>query len=325
MAPPPTSARPPDAFAPDLAPPPAVTTAPDAAAPVGTGEPHCPNCGTPAPLAYCPACGQAQHALHRSLRSIVDDFLDTFAGWDGKIPATLWLLVRHPGRLTADYVAGRRARYLPPLRLYLLTTLALVLAFQFRGSQARLNFTYQPGSAVDAAVRSPAADARAAARAGRLPTEAGPWQKMKRTYFGDRLRALERMPKEQQQREFQHAFFPKVGRMFFALLPVFALLVAALYRRGPLVYAEHFVFALHAHAFAALALGLAFVLVRVRAPAAALVPLAWTAGYLFVALRRVYGGSRGRTLFKLALLGVAYLVAFAAAFAATALVAVLVG
>lgn len=63
---------------------------PDVAVPAAEPGPRaCPNCGTPAPLAYCPACGQAQHSLHRSLRAWIGELLDTFAGWDGKIPVTL--------------------------------------------------------------------------------------------------------------------------------------------------------------------------------------------------------------------------------------------
>src|SRR5207302_1011535 len=74
----------------------------------------CLDCGH-----YCPRCGQESHDLHRSLYGILGELLDTFAGWDGKIPATLWLMVRRPGGLTAEFLAGHRARYLRPLRLYL--------------------------------------------------------------------------------------------------------------------------------------------------------------------------------------------------------------
>ena len=308
--------------------PPSLVARPRPEPPAGTAAPAdraCPNCGTPAPLAYCPACGQAQHEAHRSLRSIAGDLLDTFAGWDGKIPVTLWLLVRHPGRLTAEYVAGRRVRYLPPLRLYLLLSVLLVLAFhaarpRMRG--LRINMAGGAGAHVTA-TRGAAPPPAPAPLQQTVPP--GPWQKLKRSYFGDRITALERMSKEDQQRELKRAFLAKLGNMFFALVPGFALVVGALYFRGPMVYAEHLVFALHVHAFAAAALALALGLRAVAPPALAVAVLLWIPAYLFVALRTVYGGSRRRTLVKLALLGGSYLLTMSVAMVLTVLVAFLVG
>lgn len=53
---------------------------------------------------------------------------------DGKVALTVRDLLLHPGRLTREYLAGRRARYLPPVRLYLLASVAffLVSAYEER-------------------------------------------------------------------------------------------------------------------------------------------------------------------------------------------------
>src|SRR6185436_16977473 len=51
-----------------------------------------------------------------------------FLHLDGKILTSLKVLVTRPGQLTTDLVAGRRARYVTPLRLYLtLSVLFFVL------------------------------------------------------------------------------------------------------------------------------------------------------------------------------------------------------
>jgi hypothetical protein len=302
----------------DRWPEPASDAASDGPASDGPG-PACANCGTPAPLAYCPACGQAQHAPHRSLASIADDLADTFLGWHGRIPVTLWLLVRYPGRLTAEYVAGRRVRYLPPLRLYL--TMGALLFLAFKAAAPRMNgltVTVGPGVMTPSA---PAAQPKASARPSIVGTT-GAWQKLKRSYFGDRLRTLNGMPRAEQQRELRRAFLARLGTTFFVLIPVFALLVSALYRRGPLVYAEHLVFVLHGQAFAAGVLALAL---AVGGAAGALTLLVALPPYAFVALRRVYGGSRRRTLAKLVLLGAGYLVVLSVAMLVTVLAAFLLG
>lgn len=42
--------------------------------------------------------------------------------FDGSFFNTIKLLVRYPGELTKEYLAGRRSRYLPPIQLYLFTS-----------------------------------------------------------------------------------------------------------------------------------------------------------------------------------------------------------
>ena len=321
----PTAVRAPTLDAARRTPTPPVDAGSTAEGPTAGGlAPACANCGTPAPLAYCPACGQAQHAPHRSLANIAADLADTFLGWHGRIPVTLWLLVRHPGRLTAEYVAGRRVRYLPPLRLYL--TMGALLFLAFRGAESRMTGLH---FSLGAAASAPGA--KGAPSGGRPTTPApGPsivletsaWQKLKRGYFGGRIEALGRMPRAEQQRELRRAFLARLGTTFFVLIPVFALLLSALYRRGPLVYAEHLVFVLHGQAFAA---GVLAVALTLGGAAGALTMLAALPPYVFVALRRVYGGSRLRTLGKLALLGAGYLVVLSLAMLVTVMAAFLLG
>lgn len=83
------------------------------------GSGLCRNCGTPAPGNFCPYCGQstAQHTL-----SVVEFFHEIVAHYvavEGKLWRTLALLALQPGRLTREYLAGRREHYVIPLRLYL--------------------------------------------------------------------------------------------------------------------------------------------------------------------------------------------------------------
>lgn len=106
----------------------------------GPAPRRCANCGTAAPLDYCPACGQEQHDLHRSLRGVLAEVLDNVAGWDGKILATFRLLLVRPGALTAEFLAGRRVRYLRPLRVFFLASLAFVLALQLSFDDGGLRF-----------------------------------------------------------------------------------------------------------------------------------------------------------------------------------------
>ena len=293
--------------------------------------PRCANCGTAADDAYCPHCGQEQHDLHRSVRSIFGEALDSLAGWDGKIPTTLWQLVRHPGALTTEFLAGRRARYLRPLRLYLTLSLVyfLVLSMDWGAAGRSLNLTFdspadaqevararqdslaevrsdsignaRAGSAISARERRTAARRRSRVDAPPDTTTLG--GRLER-WFEQRIERLRQLPKAQRNRAFTSAFFGQMPNMVFALVPLFALLLRVAYRKAPLYYAEHLVHALHLHAFAMLAL----LVVHVTPGAWSVLPFLALPAYVWVALRRVYGGSRTRTTVKLTLVLGSYLV-----------------
>lgn len=103
--------------------------------PVAHGHGHdaaCANCDTPLVGEYCHACGQQGH-VHRSIGHIFEEFLHGVYHFDSKAWRTLPLLVFRPGRLTWDYVHGKRARFIAPLALFLLTVFMMFFVFGFVG------------------------------------------------------------------------------------------------------------------------------------------------------------------------------------------------
>ena len=88
---------------------------------------NCENCGTALAGEYCFVCGQHAIDYRRSLWRVVVDAADSFLNWDMKFLKSVAVLMTKPGKLTNDFNAGRRARYLHPLRLYLLASIAFFL------------------------------------------------------------------------------------------------------------------------------------------------------------------------------------------------------
>ena len=88
----------------------------------------CPNCAFP--LAhdhqYCASCGQAVIG-DDTLRSFAKHFLGDYFTFDSKIIRSAVPLVVRPGFLTAEFLAGRRARYIPPLRLFIFLSVVFFL------------------------------------------------------------------------------------------------------------------------------------------------------------------------------------------------------
>lgn len=80
----------------------------------------CKNCDTPLEGRYCPRCGQRDIELERPLPELLGEVLRETLDVDGRAARTLWTLIRHPGVLTSEYLEGRRKRFSPPFRLYLI-------------------------------------------------------------------------------------------------------------------------------------------------------------------------------------------------------------
>ena len=69
--------------------------------------------------------------LRRSFRHVIADLLNEFLNWDSKVFATIGLLVARPWKLTNEFLAGHRVRYVHPLRLYLLASILFFFAVNY--------------------------------------------------------------------------------------------------------------------------------------------------------------------------------------------------
>jgi hypothetical protein len=87
----------------------------------------CTNCGNPAAGRYCPQCGQRKTIVQVSVGTIVGEVLKDELALTSATPRTAVSLLFRPGHLTNEYIRGRVVRYIPPLRLYLFTSILFFL------------------------------------------------------------------------------------------------------------------------------------------------------------------------------------------------------
>ena len=71
--------------------------------------------------------------MHRTLAHMVEEFLHGLLHFDTRAWRTLPMLVFRPGTLTRDYIHGKRARFISPLAIYLLTVFTMFVVFSFAG------------------------------------------------------------------------------------------------------------------------------------------------------------------------------------------------
>jgi hypothetical protein len=121
-----------------------------------TQESACLNCATPLVGPHCHACGQRGH-VHRTLGAFFHDLLHGVLHFEGKTWRTLPLLVWKPGKLTREYIDGKRASYVSPIALFLFVVFISFAGFSMLGGQDHLtpnvNGIEQVRSAYDANVR----------------------------------------------------------------------------------------------------------------------------------------------------------------------------
>jgi len=99
------------------------------------GEPEagtCSDCGAATSGNFCANCGQPTH-VHRTLLHLGEEMLHGVLHFDARIWRTLPLLAINPGRLTREWVQGRRTRYVSPLAMFLFTVFLMFFVFSFTG------------------------------------------------------------------------------------------------------------------------------------------------------------------------------------------------
>jgi hypothetical protein len=272
---------------------------------------HCPNCDHRlAPWDhYCSQCGQHAQNHPPTLWEFVHEWIAHYVAAEGVLWKSLWGLMARPGFLTLEYLAGRRRRYVLPLRLVL--TLGLVFFLLLKLSVSPTDMVQldpkeraaieadAPWSAASGPVPSvppkPAASAIQAARAASSASEPIEADEPQARFDGTPAWMQERAQRVwEHYRKEPEAFNKKLWASVMGMAP-YAVLASIPFYAGLLAlvtwgrrrtYGEHFVFAMHLHAFWYGCLLLALI------PSAVVGfgVWAWSNLYPLIALRRVYGG-----------------------------------
>jgi hypothetical protein len=88
----------------------------------------CFNCGTRLLGPWCYQCGQLGEDYHRKAHHLIFEALEGLFHADGRLWHTLPRLLLRPASLTLDYLAGKRAPQVPPLRVFFVVLLLVFVA-----------------------------------------------------------------------------------------------------------------------------------------------------------------------------------------------------
>ena len=92
-------------------------------------EKNCLNCGSLVYGRYCHICGQENIETKETVWHLITHFFNDITHFDGKFFSSLKYLLLRPGFLSLEYMRGRRASYLHPIRLYVFTSALFFIIF----------------------------------------------------------------------------------------------------------------------------------------------------------------------------------------------------
>ncbi len=294
-------------------------------------SPDCRNCGTRLLGQYCGHCGQRSRGRLISLWELISDAFGDLFEIDSRLWQTLHQLMLKPGRLTRDYLEGRRARYMPPFRMYLVTSLVFFV-IAFFDPREELSIFFEPPAETGDVVEEDAIeegltivldDGEEVFDEEDCDVELDDIEEMpgflSRRFTVERLTHVCEAITADDGRALASKVLDNVPAALFFLLPFMALVLKALYPLSRRYYVEHLLFFVHFHAFFFLILTLQVLLVRLaallRIPEVAitltLVAISfYIPVYLFVGMRKVYGQGRLVTFLKYIVLTLTYITGF---------------
>ena len=76
---------------------------------------------------FCSNCGQVNDELPLSIKQFISEFFAGFFSFDSRFLKTFFPLLFKPGKVSKDYIEGKRKRYVNPFQLYLHVTILFFL------------------------------------------------------------------------------------------------------------------------------------------------------------------------------------------------------
>lgn len=299
----------------------------------------CPNCKNELHGQYCYFCGQNQKGYDRFFWSILNELFDDIFSKRSRVFLTLFYLLFRPGFLVVEYFSGRRARYVQPLKLYVLTSLIfftlLSISNYFREDPELTSVISSESDGITEENLAVTDDNTVVADKNIIVIGNDKQQfeidealadfniesfsEETNHLLKERLRTqAEKFSKDADasSRSFVSEFIQSAPLGLFLLVPVFALILKSFYLTSGLYYTQHLILAVYNHSFLFLVLSINIVLGLFDSASLSITRFLttifeyWTFIYIFLSLKVVYKQSIPTTIAKFLLLGLFYSILF---------------
>jgi hypothetical protein len=309
-------------------------------------ENNCLNCGTTLQGKYCHNCGQENLEIKESFGHMMNHAISDYFHFDHQFFHTLKPLLFKPGYLTNEYMAGRRAQYLHPVKMYIFISIVyFLLLFQsghnvikINGQAGKANTEQQGLDSVNKQIMTNpnlSASAKRKIIANEKDINSGAFNFSGDSTISQYNAAQARLPESERDKFFERKIIEKlitynakygarakevfldelrhnIPKLMFLLLPLLALILRVTFFKSKKFYVEHLIYAFHLHCFIFLFFGILLILQM-------FIPSAWrvmdwimlpawlySVWYTYRSLRVVYHRSKIRTITKMTGMFLAY-------------------
>lgn len=268
-------------------------------------ETDCLNCGTAVAGPFCQNCGQRNTIPREKATDLIVHFFNDITHFEGSFFRTIRQLLTKPGFLPEEYMRGRRASYLNPVRMYLFVSFLLFfIVFSLPDPMAHFLEIKQSSPSKGARVAEDPLDAQADTLASGVYLQKGEITVDDSAWFNriaNDYETVEAYEKEQEQlpsakrdnwflqglakrliatanyirdhektwqKDFKSQVFHSIPSMLFYSIPVFAVFLSLLYirRRREYYFVAHAIFAIHLYCAIYLMMAVLYPLTFVEAP-----------------------------------------------------------
>jgi len=107
---------------------------------------ECLNCGVSLEQEhkFCPNCGQLNSTKKLALSDFFSEFFSGLFAYDSRFIRTMRILLFRPGKISKDYIQGKRMRYVNPYRFFLTTAIIFFLIYGYDTSFEGINLGKDP-------------------------------------------------------------------------------------------------------------------------------------------------------------------------------------
>lgn len=306
----------------------------------------CLNCGQEVDGKFCSHCGQENVETKEHVGHMLTHAIGDYFHFDSKFIKTMKPLMFQPGLLTNEYNAGKRATYLPAIRMYIFISIVFFLTISVKNAPP-ITVGSTDGKHENISSREKALTASRSAKTteeiDNLKSLSPSQKKAAKVRLAKQMlkninnltaeeyaakqkalpaasrdgyltyyfyhKALDLKKRENIQQTFFETLVHNLPKMMFLLLPLFAMILMLIFRKSRMFYAEHFIYALHLHSFLYLLLLIPILIGKFIN----VVPdfIYWAVFlvitfYIYRSLRTVYKNSRKKTIVKMAIMGTSY-------------------
>lgn len=204
---------------------------------------NCKNCNTLFSGNFCPECGQSLKELQRPFSTLFSDAMGTFFSIDTRIFRTIPTFLFHPGKLESHFMEGKRARYIPPFRLYIFISFFFFLIINTQTKNSIHILKEKEGGQLENVLKADYTATKEYSTEEHLG-------KTKQQLTASDAKIIKRVKKI--------FSFPEVyiGKLYqylswslFVLMPLFGLILFWFFRKHHKYYIGHLLFAINAHSF----------------------------------------------------------------------------